>query len=83
MCTELVTMDQSKIDKNSVGLVLQKYHLQTASGDTSRQEFSLQSKIGEIDKLFGCSSVEDILDGLQKNSSEWSLQQLSSLRKMV
>lgn len=57
--------------------------------------FSLQSKTDEdkpfvlepymekINELFGGDTVEDIFNQLEKDGSEWSLNQLNLLKKMV
>ncbi|XP_055304741.1 3-hydroxyisobutyryl-CoA hydrolase, mitochondrial-like [Sitodiplosis mosellana] len=45
-------------------------------------EFSLSKNIDQIDKCFNASSVEEILDNLEKDNSEWAKQTTKTLRQL-
>lgn len=68
-------------DLLKIAQVLQKYQEQWE--DDYRKEFSLKPHIGRINSIFGqASRVEDIIEGLQKDNSEWSRKHLDILSKM-
>lgn len=68
--------DLLKIDR-----VLVKYQQQWE--DDFRKEFSLKPHIGRINSIFGqAGSVEEIIEGLQKDNSEWAKKHLEILAKM-
>ncbi|XP_072028334.1 3-hydroxyisobutyryl-CoA hydrolase, mitochondrial-like [Amphiura filiformis] len=70
----------SAADDNSVGQILDRHHSQCKLD--ADKPFSLIDHRGDIDRLFGGESVEQILLDLEKEGSEWSLQQLETLKKM-
>lgn len=48
-----------------------------------RKEFSLKPYIGRINSIFGqAGSVEEIIQGLQKDNTDWAKKQIETLRKM-
>lgn len=44
------------------------------------QQFSIEPLLGEIDRLFNASSVEDLLEGLKAANSDWASAQLAILK---
>lgn len=70
-----------KPDLLKIAKVLQKYQEQWE--DDYRKEFSLKPQIGRINSIFGqAGKVEDIIEGLQRDNSEWSRKHLDILSKM-
>lgn len=62
----------------SIHQMLSKYQEQWEA--EHYKEFSLKPYIGRINSAFGASSVEGIVENLQKDASEWSKQQLERLQ---
>lgn len=70
-----------KPDLLQIDRVLQKYQEQWE--DDYRREFSLKPHIGRINSIFGkADSVEEIMEGLAKDNSEWSKKHLEILKRM-
>ena len=46
-------------------------------------EFVLAPVRANIDRLFAGSTVEEIMEALEKDGSEWATKQLKTLQKMV
>lgn len=65
---------------NDVAHVLDSYHKQSTL-DTEKP-FVLQQHTEAIDRLFTASSVEEIMDNLQKDGSAFAQKQLETLSKM-
>lgn len=71
----LTTPNVSDIDK-----VLIKH--QDQCEQDFRKEFSLKKYMGRINAAFDAPTVEQILENLKKDTSEWAKEQLTTLEKM-
>ncbi|CAG2105580.1 unnamed protein product [Medioppia subpectinata] len=67
-------------DIHSIDKILTKYSEQWEQD--FKKEFSLKQYIGRINSAFGGQSVEEIVENLKKDNSEWSKQQLDIMSRM-
>jgi len=68
-------------DIHSIDRILLKYQEQWE--EDFKKEFSLKQFIGRINSAFGdAQSVEQIIDNLNKDTSDWAKKQVEILRKM-
>ncbi|XP_031627285.1 3-hydroxyisobutyryl-CoA hydrolase, mitochondrial-like [Contarinia nasturtii] len=63
-------------DAKNIGSVIDDYC------QTPQTEFILTKHLDQINKCFDASSVEEILDNLEKDNSEWAKQTINMLRKL-
>lgn len=66
-----------KINTPNVGEILNKYHLKK-----SQQEFCLSPHLEQINSCFSASSVEQIIERLKKDGSEWAEKTIKTLLRM-
>lgn len=78
---EAEIMRIEKPDLLKIDRILQKYQEQWQ--DEYRKEFSLKPNIGRINSIFGqAKTVEQIIEGLEKDNSEWAKKHVEILSKM-
>lgn len=77
---ESALLDLKSPDRKTIAEVLQDF--QTQSKTDEDKDFVLDPHLEKINKLFGGETVEDIFIRLEKDGSEWSLNQLNLLKKM-
>ncbi|XP_070566285.1 3-hydroxyisobutyryl-CoA hydrolase, mitochondrial-like isoform X2 [Ptychodera flava] len=77
---EKALLDLDSPNENEVRQVLDRYH-QECTVD-KHKEFVLSPHLEKIDQLFCGDTVEDIMEALRKDGSEWANKQLQTLLKM-
>lgn len=75
---ELSSTHNLNLDK--VQHILDAYHQQSL--DVGAKEFSLKDKLETINRCFNGDTVEEIVQALEKDGSEWCTEQLKILGKM-
>jgi len=74
---ELLNLDDP--NHKTVKDVLDSYHNKCHDPEA---RFTLHDKVDTINKLFGGKNIESIFQALEKDGSEWAVQQLETLKKM-
>lgn len=75
---QLMLMKTESLDKTSVAALLAEFQSKSKTG----VELSLKPHLQAINQIFGADTVENILNNLEKDGSEWSLSMLETLQKM-
>lgn len=66
--------------KENIADVLETYHTQCTAEEG--KPFALQEHLGRIDRCFSASSVEQIIENLEREGSPFSLEQVKVISKM-